>query len=563
MELNDVPENIFNISADDLTLANLEKINIFYESIDNQSDIHANIDSTECSELSNKDAYDENVQSINALLKGWNLECILQVCLDECIDIDALKYIKPRHIDKLLSTQPLGILIKFENCVETWQKSLQDKSLIVIDNSLVSGVQNLQTSLQNKPLSEIDRTLVSGVQVHTILANSTRGKLLLDYYKIHKELNDSIRGNLVDLIVHDIISKNIPMSISLAESVAEQIAIMFPSEIKDIYFMRHGNNKAPRGKLYAKFYNCMRALKTSGLKTNPVKTNNSAHNDTFTKRNDSFVVETDVGYLLDIIKYDDEISFPNLLIHWTATMQYRLNKIKEANSTAEILKEWKHYSMPLGYKLVDIDFNGLYQSSTIPDLCIEFQKSYDNILLIVEQYIKDRDGKLLLQELKTTNDLTQNGKDCTLFHLLSSLFVPTSRKVTKDDKGKNSVTKYSIKDSQKSFIIFNNSISESENYIEHLKNKKLPIQPFIIVIGTPLKPNQILVYFDSIKYKVFNITRAIDICFKLFNLFNLQYPLQSCAVWMFIQKFYYSISTKYDTPHQLVTQVLHSLKKQK
>lgn len=131
-----------------------------------------------------------------------------------------------------MSTQPLGILIKFENCVETWQKSLQDKPLIVIDNSLVSGVQNLQTSLQNKPLSEIDRTSVSGVQVHTILANSTRGKLLLDYYEIHKELNDTIRGNLVDLVVHDIISKNIPMSISLSESVAEQIAIMFPSEIK-------------------------------------------------------------------------------------------------------------------------------------------------------------------------------------------------------------------------------------------------------------------------------------------------------------------------------------------
>lgn len=156
-----------------------------------------------------------------------------------------------------------------------------------------------------------------------------------------------------------------------------------------------------------------------------------------------------------------------------------------------------------------------------------------------------------------------DGKDCTLLHLLSSLFVPTSRKVTKDDKGKNSVTKYSIKDSQKSFITFHDSIAESENYLENLKNKKMPIQPFIIVIGTPLKPNQILVYFDSIKYKVFNITRAIDICFKLFNLFNLQYPLQSCAVWMFIQKCYYNISTKYDTPHQLVTQVLHCLKKKK
>jgi len=33
-------------------------------------------------------------------------------------------------------------------------------------------------------------------------------------------------------------------------------------------------------------------------------------------------------------------------------MQYRLNKIKEANSTVEILEEWKNYSIPLGYKLV-------------------------------------------------------------------------------------------------------------------------------------------------------------------------------------------------------------------
>jgi len=141
------------------------------------------------------------------------------------------------------------------------------------------------------------------------------------------------------------------------------------------------------------------------------------------------------------------------------------------------------------------------------------------------------------------------------------LFVLTSRKVTKDDSGKNNVTKYSIKDSQKSFINFHTSISESENYLLYLKNKILPIQPFIIVIGTPLKPDQILIYFDSIKYKVFNMARAIDKCFKIFHLFNLQYPLESCAVLMFIQKYFYNISTKYNTPHQLVTRVLHCLNK--
>ncbi|KAL4153358.1 hypothetical protein QTP88_001191 [Uroleucon formosanum] len=74
---------------------------------------------------------------------------------------------------------------------------------------------------------------------------------------------------------------------------------------------------------------------------------------------------------------------------------YRLNKIKEANSTVEILEEWKNYSIPLGYKLVDIDFHGLYHSTTIPDLCEEFIKSYDSILQIVEQYIKDKDVFLI------------------------------------------------------------------------------------------------------------------------------------------------------------------------
>jgi len=111
---------------------------------------------------------------------------------------------------------------------------------------------------------------------------------------------------------------------------------------------------------------------------------------------------------------------------------------------------------PLGYKLVDIDFSGLYTPTTIPDFNEEFKKSFDDILQIIEKHIKDRDGKLLLQQLQTTNDITQNGKDCTLLHLLSFVFVPTSRKVTKDENGKNNVTKYSIKDSQESFITFQN-----------------------------------------------------------------------------------------------------------
>jgi len=50
--------------------------------------------------------------------------------------------------------------------------------------------------------------------------------------------------------------------------------------------MRHGPTNAPRGKLYAKYYNCMRSLKTSGLLNKSVK--NSKLNTMITSRNITF-----------------------------------------------------------------------------------------------------------------------------------------------------------------------------------------------------------------------------------------------------------------------------------
>lgn len=104
-----------------------------------------------------------------------------------------------------------------------------------------------------------------------------------------------------------------------------------------------------------------------------------------------------------------------------------------------------------------------------------------------------------------------------MFH---AVFVPTSKKVTRDENGKKSQIKYSIRDSVNSFIIFKNSISEVEDYILYRKNENQPIQPFIIVIGTPVKPKEIFIFFDCIKYKLFSITSAVDTCFKIFHLFN-------------------------------------------
>lgn len=140
------------------------------------------------------------------------------------------------------------------------------------------------------------------------------------------------------------------------------------------------------------------------------------------------------------------------------------------------------------------------------------------------------------------------------------MFAPTSKKTTRDDNGKKNLIKFSIKDSQDSLMMFGESVNIMQAHLEKLKKQGVPIQPFILVTGTIFNPNEILVYFDSVIYKLHSILRAIEVCFKIFQLFNLEYPKESSIVWLFIQKYFFGYSSKYDTPYPKLTQILNELK---
>lgn len=61
--------------------------------------------------------------------------------------------------------------------------------------------------------------------------------------------------------------------------------------------------------------------------------------------------ETVIDCILDELKHNDT-TFPELKKNWRAIVRYRLNDIKSAASTADILKNWKHYSIPYGHERV-------------------------------------------------------------------------------------------------------------------------------------------------------------------------------------------------------------------
>jgi len=128
-----------------------------------------------------------------------------------------------------------------------------------------------------------------------------------------------------------------------------------------------------------------------------------------------------------------------------------------------------------------------------------------------------------------------------LIYLLHALFAPTSRKLTRDDQGKKNLIKYSIKDS----------------HLEQLESRGDPIQPFILIVGTIFYPKEILVYFDTIMYKVDSILRSVEVCYNIFHLLNLEYPSQSSIVWLFVKKYFFGVTSPYDTPHPKLIQIYY------
>ena len=136
-----------------------------------------------------------------------------------------------------------------------------------------------------------------------------------------------------------------------------------------------------------------------------------------------------------------------------------------------------------------------------------------------------------------------DSRNAALLWSLHAYLVPTQKKVQVDANGKKNVTKFTIKDSQESCIFFATTHQQVEDHITYKKSKSESVQPFLIVVGNNIcEVEHIYLYFDGIKYIFKNFVRALDICFKIFYLFNLEYPIDS-SFWQFIDAYFYNVNS--------------------
>ncbi|XP_037824735.1 uncharacterized protein LOC119612917 [Lucilia sericata] len=381
---------------------------------------------------------------------------------------------------------------KFENCLEKWKET--STPFFKRDEIQLSSDSSQKSSF---------------VSVKEILSNTFNGKEILKFYSKNDILREEQRNLLISTVAKYIEGNGIPYTISDCADIENQICNIFPSEQLDFY----SNGK--RGKIYNKLSNLKR------LSKDIFKEKSSPEEDK------TFEPEENVAVTLQYLRLPT-ITADEFDLYWCKCARYRLKQISESKSTAEIFQMWPEYKKPSGSNLINIDF----------ELKFPFAKQFserwlcykDKVIYLLQSKISNLTISKKMQQIHTFNE---ESVVLTVLWNIHHLFPPT-QKVTSDMSGAKIRKKFSVLDSQESFAI----LAESEEEIE-IKLKLLMLQgPKLLISGNLEDIKSIFVYFDGNKYPFLTIVKAFDLLFKIFFVFNLQFPEESEIFYNFIQDFF-------------------------
>ncbi|KAF0703270.1 Uncharacterized protein FWK35_00034394, partial [Aphis craccivora] len=130
---------------------------------------------------------------------------------------------------------------------------------------------------------------------------------------------------------------------------------------------------------------------------------------------------------------------------------------------------------PLGYKLVDIDFQCLHKEAA--NMLNIFDNCKIKLIEVIDHRLKDAANKKLYNYMIENGQITESSKCCIILYLLHAILVPTNKKSITNSEGKKTTIKYSIQDSQNNFMVVAPTAVEIEEMLKRKYNAGNAIQP--------------------------------------------------------------------------------------
>ncbi|GJQ72405.1 hypothetical protein Trydic_g3486 [Trypoxylus dichotomus] len=240
----------------------------------------------------------------------------------------------------------------------------------------------------------------------------------------------------------------------MALQLEKEIVERFPTEKLEFYRL------GKRGKIYNKFCN---------LKNNLKIWKAADSNDTIKKRkcNWQFESEKHAEIIVRSLKFNNLSSteFDSL---WQACVNYRLNTIEDANSLTDIISRWPEYKEASGYRLIDMDYYSKFKNTQ--SIIHKWKNKSQKLIDFLSNSVKEKNIKQLLDTIKV-GDTNENSRNAMLLLCVHGYLVPTTKLVKKDLNGRKKVIKFTIKDSQDSFLHWGTSYQQVQDHIEFLIKK--------------------------------------------------------------------------------------------
>lgn len=116
---------------------------------------------------------------------------------------------------------------------------------------------------------------------------------------------------------------------------------------------------------------------------------------------------------------------------------------------------------------------------------------------------------------------------------------------------------YSAKECQDAFIVICETEGSYKEFYDSKVSQESSVPPYISIIGTLLDQKTIIIDFENITFKMNSLPKAIDICFKTYHLFSIEYPPAAQLIWQLINLCFYNMKDEktYPAVHMLTKMI--------
>ncbi|XP_045463880.1 uncharacterized protein LOC123673443 [Harmonia axyridis] len=231
-----------------------------------------------------------------------------------------------------------------------------------------------------------------------------------------------------------------------------------------------------------------------------------------------------------------------IVYHWNRTFNSR--RTESDRSLGLFLAKWPILEDPRAATLIDCDFDRLFPNQGL-NFFGNWEKFFNEVFIARRGTNKYNEIEEILKE-----DINENCKLAVHLLNVAKLIPPKGRK----SLGKGKFWKFTVQECTDSIICHAKIPSDVPEIVEvQRKNaaaKSVTVQPYLIIEGHDVRDiTNIYIVIDTVRYHFNSLTKAFDVCFKSFHVFNAEYPPQSEHIWHLIAHIMYKLPLDKKTPY--------------